>query len=282
MYKVPHELTFHGRFGNVSMGEVLGSGTFGIVFKGYHYGLKQVVAVKMLDLNKFKRSDRKKQREKLEREIKIMKECEHQHILRLLDSVQDGKSKFLLVVPFCAGGDLHLFMENRKFPLEEEDAQRFAKQIASGLLYLHSRNPPIIHRDLKPQNILMSESKKKATVFIADFGEAQFKREVAGKTALQTFTGTFPYMAPEIVAARYDAERQYQSCGKCIYLSVPLYLYLCTFKFNDIPLNSVCSLYIMFRALTQWTCGLWVLLYMRSCSRATLLTVKTRWRTSRL
>ena len=219
------DLTRHGRVGAVSMGDILGAGTFGIVFKGYHHGLKQVVAVKSVDLSKFKKANRKKQRQKLDREIGIMQKCNHKNIVKLIDFLHDGDSKVLLVVPFCGGGDLYEFMENRKWPMEEEDAHRFAKQIADGLLYLHSQSPPIIHRDLKPQNILMSRKHKKATIFIADFGEARLKEQVVGKTMLRTLAGTAPYMAPEILSATesVDTDLQYGSCGIYIF-SLSLYI----------------------------------------------------------
>merc|ERR1740130_1815033 len=37
--------------------------------------------------------------------------------------------------------------------ISEHDAARIAKQVASGLAYIHGWNPYIVHRDVKPENL---------------------------------------------------------------------------------------------------------------------------------
>lgn len=54
---------------------------------------------------------------------------------------------------------MYRYVERQKTPesrgLPKGQVWNFAQQIARGLLYLHSLDPPISHRDLKPDNILV-------------------------------------------------------------------------------------------------------------------------------
>ena len=45
--------------------------------------------------------------------------------------------------------------------------RRWAKQILTGLAYLHSQKPPIIHRDSKCENILFNGNHAKVNAMIA-------------------------------------------------------------------------------------------------------------------
>jgi formylglycine-generating enzyme required for sulfatase activity len=71
--------------------------------------------------------------------------------------------------------------------------ESIAKDIISGLEYLHSQN--IIHRDLKPSNILLFKQGEKLVPKICDFGIAKV---MDNATAVSTqLVGTVEYMAPE-------------------------------------------------------------------------------------
>lgn len=67
----------------------------------------------------------------------------------------------------------------------------WAKQIASGMAYLH--NHKIIHRDLKSPNVLVG---RKEIVKISDFGTSREWNEISTR---MTFAGTVAWMAPEII-----------------------------------------------------------------------------------
>ena len=70
--------------------------------------------------------------------------------------------------------------------------------IAKGMMYLHSRNPPIVHRDIKSLNILVAKDWK---CTITDFGLTKMK----DKAMLSTRCGSPAWSAPEVLRGeQYD------------------------------------------------------------------------------
>ena len=69
------------------------------------------------------------------------------------------------------------------------------KDVASGLVYLHGRNPAVIHRDLTANNVLLTSERRAK---ISDVGNSRIF-DLLGQTT-GTFTsvpGTLAYMPPE-------------------------------------------------------------------------------------
>ncbi|KAL1337734.1 hypothetical protein HN51_032429 [Arachis hypogaea] len=77
-------------------------------------------------------------------------------------------------------------------PLKERVSK--ALEIAQGMQYLHEQKPKLIHRDLKPSNIFLDDAMH---VRVADFGHARFLDD--HEMALTGETGTYVYMAPEVI-----------------------------------------------------------------------------------
>ena len=174
----------------------------------------------------------------LESEIDVLRSCEHENIIALLDIVKDEPNQTVfLVLEHCALGDLSQYLR-RVRRVAEPVARTFAAQIAGGLREMRARN--LIHRDLKPQNLLLCRtpatdvraevksgtasekaslgsekdaSYTSATLKIADFG---FARYVHPSGLAETLCGSPLYMAPEILSyQKYDAKADLWSVG-CI------------------------------------------------------------------
>ena len=74
---------------------------------------------------------------------------------KLLISVFENKEKMVLVMEIAAGGELYDYLSEKKC-LEELEAKRIFRQIATAVYYCHKNN--ICHRDLKLENILLDEN----------------------------------------------------------------------------------------------------------------------------
>lgn len=211
------EWELRGNGKRYSVEKELGRGSFATVYRATDIADNTVVAVKKVDLKTYRHKDLRRMKEKVYTERDIMTQCSHRNIVGLLNDFDAGPKEIFLVLEYCGGGDLGQFIDANPGGLGAKTSRNFAEQIACGLMYLHSRQPPIIHRDLKPANILLSAPTMDATLKITDFGEAQIKNEahmIGGVTALNTFAGTGAYMAPEVLAKKgVDDKATYRSSG---------------------------------------------------------------------
>ncbi|CAJ1963241.1 unnamed protein product [Cylindrotheca closterium] len=105
-------------------------------------------------------------------------------------AVIDG-SEPMLVMELMEHGSLYEVLQNPTTALESDLILHIIQDIAQGIRFLHSSNPPLIHGDLKSGNILI-DSKFRAK--LADFGMVKQSSKAA--------TGTPPWMAPEILSGK--------------------------------------------------------------------------------
>ncbi|XP_066551382.1 serine/threonine-protein kinase ULK2 [Amia ocellicauda] len=193
--------------------DLVGHGAFAVVFKGRHRKKTDwEVAIKSINKKNLSKSQIL-----LGKEIKILKELQHENIVALYD-VQETPNSVFLVMEYCNGGDLADYLQ-AKGTLREDTLRVFLQQIAAAMRILNSKG--IIHRDLKPQNILLSYvGRKKASlngirIKIADFG---FARYLQSNMMAATLCGSPMYMAPEVIMSQnYDAKADLWSIGTVIY-----------------------------------------------------------------
>jgi len=143
----------------------------------------------------------------------VMQTLEHPNIVKLFETFEDSQN-FWLVLELCEGGRVDHFVA-RTGDFTEKDASRIMKQVLGATKYLHGRS--ICHRDLKPQNLLFRSSCpiESNTVKVADFGIAcacPQGRELKEKL------GSLEYMAPEVLAGRYNLAADIWSCGVVLYM----------------------------------------------------------------
>jgi len=125
------------------------------------------------------------------REFSLVVNANHKNLLKPLYYDSCDRKPYL-VLPFCANGSI---MKNiGKFT--EEEAWVLLRDVASGLAWLHSMNPPVIHQDIKPDNIMVGEN---GEYMITDFGVSTHLRSTLRKSLSSAFSsaGTIAYMAPE-------------------------------------------------------------------------------------
>ena len=196
----------------------LGEGNYGEVFLATIKDIKGLYAIKRLPKSKFSKSEKAAQY--LRNEIEILKDINHENIVKLYNSdIETFKYKFL-ITEYCNGDDLNNSLEYYKDekgrPFNEEEVQHIMRQILSGLNYLHFEKK-ILHRDLKLENILLHYEDEedrlnkrimKAKVKIIDFGFARYLYSDFAKSIL----GSPIYMDPKILL-KYNKLYNYKDFG---------------------------------------------------------------------
>jgi serine/threonine protein kinase len=89
-------------------------------------------------------------KKEFEREISaLMKLRPHQNLVNFM-GVSLNNNELCIIMEFCFGGTLFEWLHKRKeVALNWKQRVKLATDIACGINYLHTCDPPIIHRDLK-------------------------------------------------------------------------------------------------------------------------------------
>lgn len=186
----------------VDRNEILGSGSWGTVFKGWFRGAP--VAVKVLhriiisDLN----------RTLFDREMELASRLRHKNLVQFMAATVEGGDT-LIVTEFANGGNLAKILQQRTLPCAE--VLSIASDIGQGILYLHSLRPyPILHRDIKSENVLVFEVglPPARIAKVSDFGSANFMRRI-----MTPNQGTPLYSAPETQKQEYTTKADVYSFG---------------------------------------------------------------------
>jgi serine/threonine protein kinase len=168
--------------------ETIGSGTYGVVYKGIVKDTDELIAIKKIKIE----LESEGVPSTALREICILRDLSHPNIVDLKDVVCSNNKLFLLFEYLEL--DLKKYVESlpKNEKLKPELVKSFMYQILDGLAYCHAKR--IIHRDLKPQNLLLN---KNLQLKLADFGLAR-----AFSLPIRPYTKevlTLWYRGPEIL-----------------------------------------------------------------------------------
>jgi surface protein len=206
-------------FQDLTLHKLLDKGAEGEVFKGTWRMLpEQYVAIKMLFLSSkqindeaMKEMDEQTEDKEddsnqndfswtLDKEISLLMRIKPHprtvlfhgagRVSKNISTTQTGQ--YFLVSEFMPNGNLRSALNKR---LQFSQRVQIAADIAEGMKFLHSRQPPIIHRDLKCGNILLDNNDRAK---IADFGLSKLKSEQSSTNSSQddtSDTSVHPYVA---------------------------------------------------------------------------------------
>uniref|UniRef100_A0AAZ3RIP1 non-specific serine/threonine protein kinase n=1 Tax=Oncorhynchus tshawytscha TaxID=74940 RepID=A0AAZ3RIP1_ONCTS len=180
---------------------LLGRGGFSEVYKAFDLFEQRYAAVKIHQLNKNWREEKKENYHKHAcREYRIHKQLDHPRIVKLYDYFSLDTDTFCTVLEFCEGNDLDFYLKQNKL-MSEKEARSIVMQIVNALRYLNEIKPPIIHYDLKPGNILLVDGTACGEIKITDFGLSKIMDDdnygVDGMDLTSQGAGTYWYLPPE-------------------------------------------------------------------------------------
>ncbi|XP_065216059.1 serine/threonine-protein kinase SIK3-like isoform X7 [Planococcus citri] len=196
------------RVGYYEFERTIGKGNFAVVKLAKHVVTNTKVAVKIIDKTQLDEETLKK----IFREIQIMTQLRHPHIIKLYQVMETDKMIYL-VTEYASGGEIFDYLVNNG-PMKEEEACRVFQQIVSAVQYCHSMN--IVHRDLKAENLLLDSNND---IKLADFG---FSNTFVEGQPLSTWCGSPAYAAPELFEGQeYDGPKaDIWSLGVVLYVLV--------------------------------------------------------------
>ncbi|KAJ3823551.1 kinase-like protein [Lentinula raphanica] len=175
------------RLPNYQLGDSLGKGAFGQVYRALNWATGETVAIKQISLNNIPAS----QLSSIMSEISLLKNLRHPNIVKYKGFVKT-RMHLYIILEFCENGSLSQIGKRfGKFP--EGLVGVYVSQVLEGLCYLHEQG--VIHRDIKGANILTN---KDGTVKLADFGVASSTTVPSGSSSADV-VGSPYWMAPEVI-----------------------------------------------------------------------------------
>ncbi len=196
----------------------LGEGGMGVVYRARDEKLQRDVALKFLEAALSTGSSAS--HERALQEARAISALNHPNICTVYE-VGEVDGRPFIAMEFVEGRALSLEIPSVGLSLNQ--VERYGMQLADALAHAHSRG--VIHRDLKPSNVMITPS---GLLKVLDFGISQrFEpgRTGDGTTVIDqswesqhTFTGTLPYVAPEILKGQEaDVRSDIWSLGVLLY-----------------------------------------------------------------
>src|SRR6516162_7665035 len=176
------------------IGELLGRGGMGLVFKARHKALKRHVALKIVLSGAHAGAE---ERARFRTEAEAVARLHHPGIVQVYEVGEPAGCPYL-ALEFVGGGSLAQQLDGA--PMPPRRAAQLLLDLARAVQHAHERG--IVHRDLKPANVLLTAT---GAAKVADFGLVKLLDVEHGQTASGAVLGSPSYMAPEQAAGRVRA-----------------------------------------------------------------------------
>ncbi|KAJ2655596.1 Protein kinase of the Mitotic Exit Network [Coemansia sp. RSA 1200] len=175
------------RLTNYQLGNCIGRGQFGSVYRALDLETGQMVAVKQISIE----GQDKSSMDDVMQEVELLKSLSSPRIVRYYGFVKTD-AHLNLVMEFVENGSLSATLKSfGSFP--EKLVLAYTVKIIEGLIYLHGRD--VVHCDLKACNILTT---KNGNTKLTDFG-VSLNLKLRKPDDESVVAGTPYWMAPEII-----------------------------------------------------------------------------------
>ncbi|KAF8226216.1 TKL/TKL-ccin protein kinase [Tricholoma matsutake] len=166
----------------------IAGGTYSDIWLGEWLGEKKVALKALRNIKAYDTKAKKR----VEHEITVWANLQHDHILPFYGVVTDQGQHIFMVCPWQDNGNVLDYVRT----VPDVDRIHLLSGAAKGLEYLHSCN--VIHGNVKCANILVSQA---GEACICDFGMSKVIEEVTDKSASATLTtsGSARWLAPELI-----------------------------------------------------------------------------------
>ncbi|MFI7062513.1 serine/threonine-protein kinase [Kribbella sp. NPDC050124] len=176
-----------GEGGRYRLGELLGRGGMGEVYRATDEVLGREVAVKLM----LPAPQSLAVSQRFLREAQASARIRSRHVVAAYDFGAYGAGYYLAMELVSGHSVADELERNGLFPAER--AEQVVRQAAAGLAAAHTRG--IVHRDIKASNLLLADD---GTVKVADFGIVRFLHETTTTlTMTGQIIGTSYFLSPE-------------------------------------------------------------------------------------
>jgi WD40 repeat protein len=172
--------------GGYEIGELLGRGGMGLVFKATQKALKRQVALKIIVSGAHAGAQ---ERARFRTEAEAVARLQDPGIVQIYEVGEQAGCPYL-ALEFVRGGSLAQQLDGT--PMPPRRAAQLLLDLARAVQHAHEQG--IVHRDLKPANVLLTEA---GVAKITDFGLAKLLDVEQGHTLTGAVLGSPSYMAPE-------------------------------------------------------------------------------------
>ncbi|XP_065709025.1 kinase suppressor of Ras 1 [Patagioenas fasciata] len=175
-------------FEQVELGEPIGQGRWGKVYKGRWHG---EVAIRLLEID----GNNQDHLKLFKKEVMNYRQTRHENVVLFMGACMNPPH-LAIITSFCKGRTLHSFVRDPKISLDINKTRQIAQEIIKGMGYLHAKG--IVHKDLKAKNVFYDNGKVVITDF-GLFGISGVVQEGRRENELKLPHDWLCYLAPEIV-----------------------------------------------------------------------------------
>jgi predicted Ser/Thr protein kinase len=196
------------QIGRYRLGDRLGAGGMGVVFRAHDASLDRAVAMKLLRSG----YEADAGTERLQREARAMARLSHPHVVTVYD-VGAHEGTVFVAMEYVDGVTLREWLAD---PHSVGDVLSVLRQAGEGLAAAHEAG--LVHRDFKPENVMVGRDGR---VRVLDFGLAKpvdARSTAEHLTQTGTVLGTPRYMGPEQLRGELaDAKSDQFALGVVLY-----------------------------------------------------------------